>query len=117
MDAYATNESYSGEFRAAYSSERELISRYEVFLRFVSTQSGLTRWQRVENARTDGMEERIASFKRHKRALNEPWYKGAILQNVVDPDSVSVTGNWIGRFRLVHLYSLQEQKFTKYFQQ
>ncbi|CAB0031950.1 unnamed protein product [Trichogramma brassicae] len=92
MDAYATHELYSGEFRSPYSSERELMSRYEVFQRFVSTQSGLTRWQGIENAQVDSMEERIARFRAHRRGPNEPWYKGAILQNEVDPDSVSVTG-------------------------
>ncbi|KAL7294695.1 hypothetical protein TKK_0011996 [Trichogramma kaykai] len=91
MDAYATHELYSGEFRSPYSSERELMSRYEVFQRFVSTQSGLTRWQGIENAQVDSMEERIARFRAHRRGPNEPWYKGAILQNEVDPDSVSVT--------------------------
>jgi hypothetical protein len=92
MDACATNDSFSGEFQSNYEAERELISKYEVFLRFVATQSGLTRWQRVEGAMVDRMEERIQEFTNHKRALDEAWYKGAIFQNEIDSESISITG-------------------------
>lgn len=92
MDASATNASFAGDFDITYDSDRNLTRDYEVFLRFIATQSGLTRWQRIVGADVDMMEERIAEFASHKRALDEPWYKGAILQNVIDSQSVSITG-------------------------
>ncbi|XP_031786318.1 voltage-dependent calcium channel subunit alpha-2/delta-3 isoform X1 [Nasonia vitripennis] len=91
MDASATNASFFGDFDITYDSDRNLTRDYEVFLRFIATQSGLTRWQRIVGADVDMMEERIAEFVSHKRALDEPWYKGAILQNVIDSQSVSIT--------------------------
>lgn len=92
MDAYATNDSFVREFRPEYEEDRELIEKYDVFLKFVSTQSGLTRWQSIEDAEVDRMEERIRDFANHKRALDEPWYKGAIFQNEIDSESISITG-------------------------
>lgn len=87
FDAKITNESFSGQFVPRNSKERRLANGYKVFTRFVATQSGLTRWQNLEPfARKDD-----ATFGNvYRRAVNEPWYKGALFQNIIDPDSISL---------------------------
>lgn len=92
MDAYATNDSFTGEFYSKRLDEQTLINKYEVFLRFIATQSGLTRWQRIRDSTANRIDERIREFSMHKRAMDEAWYKGAILQNEIDPESISITG-------------------------
>ncbi|XP_014218432.1 voltage-dependent calcium channel subunit alpha-2/delta-3 isoform X2 [Copidosoma floridanum] len=91
MDAYATNDSFNGEFSGRRRDDRSLIADYEVFIRFIATQSGLTRWQRIRDSTAERIDERIREFTSHRRALDEPWYKGAILRNEIDPESISIT--------------------------
>ncbi|KAJ8670394.1 hypothetical protein QAD02_001653 [Eretmocerus hayati] len=91
MDAIATNASFSGDYKPRDERDIEQIRRFNVFLRFVATQSGLTRWQRVEGVDFDGVEDKVKEFERHRRALDEAWYKGAILQHAADNESISIT--------------------------
>lgn len=84
FDAKVTNSSYqSWEFQN--EEEKNLINRYNASLRFVATMSGLTRWQfifgedEVENDREFG--------DYHTTAIDETWYKMAIMQHEIDPNS------------------------------
>lgn len=90
FDARATYKSFVEDFRMNY-----LAKTYNVFLRFIATQSGLTRWQYIgDNKIGKGTYyDKIEFGDLHKKAVNEPWYKGAIFQHQVDPTSVSITGN------------------------
>lgn len=62
-----------------------MIERYNASLRFVATMSGLTRWQfifgevEVENDREFG--------DYHTKAIDETWYRAAVLQHKLDPHS------------------------------
>lgn len=98
MDAQATNESFSGEFKPETQFALNLTRDYGVFLRFMATQSGLTRWQTIKDYNRTVSEKHVKEFAKHKRALDEAWYKGAILQSEIDFDSVSVTGKNIAFF-------------------
>ncbi|XP_043483150.1 voltage-dependent calcium channel subunit alpha-2/delta-3 isoform X1 [Leptopilina heterotoma] len=88
FDARATYQSFVQEFPMNY-----LAKTYNVFLRFIATQSGLTRWQYIGDKKIGkGMYyDKIEFGDLHKKAVNEPWYKGAIFQHQVDPESVSIT--------------------------
>lgn len=92
FDAKATNLSFDDEFVFEGPRARHLANIYGIFLRFVATQSGLTRWHYMDTNKVPIEDDDIAFGDLHKRAVNEPWYKGAIFQNILDPNSISVTG-------------------------
>ncbi|XP_033327950.2 ca[2+] channel Muscle-specific alpha2/delta subunit isoform X1 [Megalopta genalis] len=94
FDAKATNGSFNEEFRLEEPRARQLVKIYGIFLRFVATQSGLTRWHHLDTNRVPTEDDGIVFGDLHRRAVNEPWYKGAIFQNIADPDSISVTVPW-----------------------
>ncbi|XP_033217688.1 voltage-dependent calcium channel subunit alpha-2/delta-3 isoform X2 [Belonocnema kinseyi] len=81
FDARATNDSFTGEFNLS-----NLAMKYGVFQRFVATQSGLTRWQPISDSSIYYGDIQFGDL--YRRAVNEPWYKGAIFQHQEDPDSV-----------------------------
>lgn len=87
FDARATNDSFTGEFHLS-----NLARNYKVFQRFVATQSGLTRWQPISDSRIYYGDIQFGDL--YRRAVNEPWYKGAIFQHQEDPDSVCLGGNY-----------------------
>lgn len=90
FDAQVTKLTYDRKYNIA--KQPYLAKLYKVLVRFVATHSGLTRWQKVNEA---FMPEEMRSFEfgdLYKRTINEPWYKGAILQHVMDPESVYITG-------------------------
>lgn len=93
FDAKATNKSYSGEFVHRDQSSEELANSWGVFLRFVATQSGLTRWQDLDRSKIPHGRENVQFGQLYRRAVNEPWYKGAIFQHEIDHDSISISGN------------------------
>lgn len=96
FDAKATF-NFTKDFKYENETYKALGDAYEVFVRFVATQSGLTRWQDIQHP-SNNEEKNIDGEPRKEfgdlfpRAINEPWYKGAIFQNDVDKDSLSVTG-------------------------
>ncbi|KAK0182558.1 hypothetical protein PV327_000684, partial [Microctonus hyperodae] len=94
FDAKATNESYSNEFKFKDEHSEYVATRYGVFVRFVATQSGLTRWQIVDPNYEVDEDMHIEFGDLHRRAVNEPWYKGAIFQHQIDPNSISLTVPW-----------------------
>ncbi|CAD6232132.1 GSCOCG00001762001-RA-CDS, partial [Cotesia congregata] len=92
FDAKATNQSYSGDFRYKDEDSKRLAELYKVFLRFVATQSGLTKWQYIESDYLKEVRDQLEFGDLHRRAVNEPWYKGAIFQHQIDPNSILLTG-------------------------
>lgn len=64
-------------------SEEELILRFNATLRFVATNSGLTRWQFILGEEEVEGDKEFGDY--HKFAIDETWYKSAILQHHIDP--------------------------------
>ena len=94
FDAKATNASFNSDFVLDDRRARRLAKDYGVFLRFVATQSGLTRWHYLDTNKVPKDNDHIDFGDLHRRAVNEPWYKGAIFQNILDPNSISLSGDW-----------------------
>ncbi|XP_066590097.1 voltage-dependent calcium channel subunit alpha-2/delta-3 [Prorops nasuta] len=94
FDAKATNTSFNGTFSLNNPRERILADTYQVFIRFVATQSGLTRWHHLNIEHPADENDGIVFGDLHRRAVNEPWYKGAIFQNNIDPESLCLTVPW-----------------------
>ncbi|KAJ8923671.1 hypothetical protein NQ315_010251, partial [Exocentrus adspersus] len=90
FDARNTLKPYSDKWQF---SDKELSSfqRFNASLRFVATMSGLTRWDYIFN-NTNGTNADLKSKKKefgelHPRAINEKWYKSAVLQHQYDTES------------------------------
>ncbi|CAL7949540.1 unnamed protein product [Xylocopa violacea] len=94
FDAKATNASFNTDFVLEDARARHLAEVYGIFLRFVATQSGLTRWHYLDTNKVPMGDDTIVFGDLHRRAVNEPWYKGAIFQNILDPNSISLTVPW-----------------------
>lgn len=94
FDAKATNASFNSDFVLDDPRARQLAEDYGIFLRFVATQSGLTRWHHLDTNELPEDDDGIVFGDLHRRAVNEPWYKGAIFQNILDPNSISLSGDW-----------------------
>lgn len=84
FEAKVTNSSY-GEWKFKDDEEKTLIERYNASLRFVATMSGLTRWQFIYGEVEVETDFEFGDY--HTRAVDETWYKSAILQHRIDPDS------------------------------
>ncbi|XP_072764587.1 ca[2+] channel Muscle-specific alpha2/delta subunit isoform X2 [Anoplolepis gracilipes] len=97
FDAKATNTSFYGDY-ASYENlplrARNLAQLYGIFIRFIATQSGLTRWQHLNVSNLADADDGIVFGDLHRRAVNEPWYKGAIFQNELDPNSIFLSVPW-----------------------
>ncbi|XP_076666835.1 ca[2+] channel Muscle-specific alpha2/delta subunit isoform X2 [Andrena cerasifolii] len=94
FDAKATNASFNDDFVLEDRRAQHLANVYGIFLRFVATQSGLTRWHHLNTSKLHEDDDGIVFGDLHRRAVNEPWYKGAIFQNIQDPNSIAVTVPW-----------------------
>ncbi|CAL1679525.1 unnamed protein product [Lasius platythorax] len=95
FDAKATNNSFRGDYEENLPPRaRNLAQLYGIFIRFIATQSGLTRWHRVSVSKLADADDGVIFGNLHGRAVNEPWYKGAIFQNEIDPNSISLTVSW-----------------------
>lgn len=81
FDAKVTNSSY-GEWRFENEEEKRLIERFGADLRFVATMSGLTRWQFIFGEVEVETDREFGDY--HKTAIDETWYKSAILQHHED---------------------------------
>lgn len=84
FDAKVTNSSY-GNWVVNDDFEKELFETYNATLRFVATMSGLTRWQFIKEETDTDTEFEFGDF--HKSAVDETWYKSAILQHLIDAES------------------------------
>jgi voltage-dependent calcium channel alpha-2/delta-4 len=84
FDAKVTNDSYqSWSFKN--DAEREIIERYNATVRFVSTMSGLTRWQFIFGEVEVDYDKEFGDI--YSKSLNEPWYKSAVLQHNISRES------------------------------
>lgn len=84
FDAKVTNDSYqSWTFKD--DAEREIISKYNATVRFVSTMSGLTRWQFIFGEVEVDYDTEFGDL--YSTSLDEPWYKSAVLQHFIDEHS------------------------------
>lgn len=84
FDAKVTNTSYrTWKFESA--AERALIEKYNATLRFVATMSGLTRWQFIFGEVEVDTDREFGDY--HTTAVDETWYKMAILQHQIDAES------------------------------
>ncbi|KAJ8953279.1 hypothetical protein NQ318_015861 [Aromia moschata] len=88
FDAEATNVLYSSEWQF---NEREiaLFKKFNASLRFVATMSGLTRWHYLfEEPKNDTKTAKRKEFgDLYPRAVNEKWYKSAVLQHNNDSEA------------------------------
>lgn len=82
FDAKVTNASYQ-TWKFESDSERDLINRFDATLRFVASNSGLTRWQFIFGETEVPNDLEFGDY--HKSAVDEIWYKSAILQHRIDP--------------------------------
>ncbi|XP_067621341.1 voltage-dependent calcium channel subunit alpha-2/delta-3 [Eurosta solidaginis] len=78
FDAKVTNSSY-GEWKFANKDEQHLIESFGATLRFVATMSGLTRWQFIYGEVEVENDQEFGDY--HTTAIDETWYKSAILQH------------------------------------
>uniref|UniRef100_A0A182WHK4 VWFA domain-containing protein n=1 Tax=Anopheles minimus TaxID=112268 RepID=A0A182WHK4_9DIPT len=84
FDAKVTNNSYRNwEFEN--ENKRKIIEMYNATLRFVATMSGLTRWQFIFGEVEVDTDSEFGDY--HKKAIDETWYRSAILQHKIDPKS------------------------------
>ncbi|XP_011876381.1 PREDICTED: voltage-dependent calcium channel subunit alpha-2/delta-4 isoform X2 [Vollenhovia emeryi] len=89
FDAKATNNSFHGDYMEDLPPRaRDLAHLYGIFIRFIATQSGLTRWHYLRASELPNAENSIVFGDLYRRAVDEPWYKGAIFQNELDSDSI-----------------------------
>ncbi|XP_011260159.1 voltage-dependent calcium channel subunit alpha-2/delta-3 isoform X2 [Camponotus floridanus] len=95
FDAKATNNSFRGDYLENLPPKaRNLAELYGIFIRFIATQSGLTRWHHLNISKLADADDGIVFGDLHRRAVNEPWYKGAIFQNEMDPNSIFLSVPW-----------------------
>ncbi|XP_011058965.1 PREDICTED: voltage-dependent calcium channel subunit alpha-2/delta-3-like isoform X1 [Acromyrmex echinatior] len=95
FDAKATNNSFHGDYMENLSPRaRDLAHHYGIFIRFIATQSGLTRWHHLKTSKLPNVDDSIVFGDLHRRAVNEPWYKGAIFQSELDSESISLSVPW-----------------------
>ncbi|XP_018059590.1 PREDICTED: voltage-dependent calcium channel subunit alpha-2/delta-4-like isoform X2 [Atta colombica] len=95
FDAKATNNSFHGDYMENLSLRaRDLAHHYGIFIRFIATQSGLTRWHHLKTSKLPNVDDSVVFGDLHRRAVNEPWYKGAIFQSELDSESISLSVPW-----------------------
>ncbi|XP_037958547.1 voltage-dependent calcium channel subunit alpha-2/delta-3 [Teleopsis dalmanni] len=82
FDAKVTNSSY-GDWKFTNDEERKLIESFGATLRFVATMSGLTRWQFIYGEVEVDTDREFGDY--HTTAIDETWYKSAILQHHQEP--------------------------------
>lgn len=93
FDAKATHDNFRDDYMEDLPLKAQNLAHlYGIFVRFIATQSGLTRWHRLKIRNQLNANDDIVFGDLHRRAVNEPWYKGAIFQNELDSDSISLTG-------------------------
>lgn len=84
FDAKVTNESYQS-WTFKNEREREIVETYNATVRFVGTMSGLTRWQFIFGEVEVKNDTEFGDL--YHMAINEAWYKNAILQHQIDKQS------------------------------
>ncbi|CAH2102250.1 unnamed protein product [Euphydryas editha] len=87
----------------ATDEERNLAQKYNVSVRFIATSSGLTRWHYIfedaKNERVDELGRREKEYPgdvfgdKYSKAIEEIWYKAAVLQHMIDKESLVISTN------------------------
>lgn len=85
FDATSTFEYFKEPWKFKDEIERELFERYNASLRFVATTSGLTRWEYIFGEDENTTRKEFGDW--HAKAVNENWYKNAILHHQWDRES------------------------------
>ncbi|XP_028138725.2 voltage-dependent calcium channel subunit alpha-2/delta-3 [Diabrotica virgifera virgifera] len=89
FDARITHEIFKEKWQFK-PREQPLFQRYNASLRFVATMSGLTRWDYIfdedKNDNTKGQTKEFGDV--HPYAINEQWYKNAVIQRQYDESFV-----------------------------
>ncbi|RZC35512.1 Cache 1 and/or VGCC alpha2 domain containing protein [Asbolus verrucosus] len=81
-DAKNTMEAFKGW--ANQTGESQIFDNFDVTLRFIATMSGLTSWEyRNDDLKPPGIE--FGDL--HPKAIDETWYKSAVIQHEYDPES------------------------------
>lgn len=83
FDARNTKDSFNEPWDFQ-ESEKRLFDKYDVSVRFVATMSGLTRWE-YKNESAVNNKKKFGEY--HSRAIDETWYKSAVLQHQYDPEA------------------------------
>jgi voltage-dependent calcium channel alpha-2/delta-4 len=84
FDAKVTNTSFRS-WKFETEEEKEIVEMYDAALRFVATMSGLTRWQFIFGEVEVDTDREFGDY--HTKAIDETWYKSAILQHNIDATS------------------------------
>jgi voltage-dependent calcium channel alpha-2/delta-4 len=87
FDAKVTNDSFQ-----PWSKNQSLdpiVEKYNATVRFVSTMSGLTRWQFTYEEKELAGDTEFGD--EYSKAIEEPWYQNAIFQHYFDKDSFVYT--------------------------
>ncbi|KAJ3622682.1 hypothetical protein MTP99_018970 [Tenebrio molitor] len=63
----------------------QLFKRFNATLRFVATMSGLTRWEYISEEVENNTDKEFGDL--HSKAIDETWYKSAVIQHRYDPQS------------------------------
>ncbi|XP_023935814.1 voltage-dependent calcium channel subunit alpha-2/delta-3 [Bicyclus anynana] len=84
----------------ATDEERRLAEKYNVSVRFIATSSGMTRWHYIyddtKNEKVDKEGNRMKEYPgkvfgdHYYNAIEETWYKGAVLQHMIDKESLVI---------------------------
>ncbi|XP_054278743.1 voltage-dependent calcium channel unc-36-like [Macrosteles quadrilineatus] len=83
FDAKSTDSSYKDVVWTPDNNiERDLVKKYGVSVRFVATQSGLTRWQHI----TELADGELEFGETNNKAVGEPWYRAAVLQHYINDE-------------------------------
>ncbi|KAI4468324.1 voltage-dependent calcium channel subunit alpha-2/delta-related [Holotrichia oblita] len=85
FDAKSTLQAFKEPWTFKNDREELLFRRYNATLRFVATMSGLTRWEYIFGEENGTNSREFGDD--HPRAIDETWYKSAVLQHQYDIDS------------------------------
>ncbi|KAK7793435.1 hypothetical protein R5R35_010056 [Gryllus longicercus] len=86
FDAKVINAVFHGDKWSPDDELDELIKSYNASIRFIASQSGLIKWQYISDF--DDENETLNFGDLNSNGIHESWYKSAILQHQVDPESL-----------------------------
>ncbi|XP_066247388.1 voltage-dependent calcium channel subunit alpha-2/delta-3 isoform X3 [Euwallacea similis] len=96
FDARNTYEPFKERWTFQSTSEKNLFDKYNVTLRFVATMSGLTRWDYIYDDYAKSKTKGKEFGDLNPRAIDERWYKSAVLQHQYDTESFVYSVPFVG---------------------
>ncbi|XP_066155401.1 voltage-dependent calcium channel subunit alpha-2/delta-3 isoform X2 [Euwallacea fornicatus] len=96
FDARNTYEPFKERWTFQSTSEKNLFDKYNVTLRFVATMSGLTRWDYIYDDYAKSKTKGKEFGDLNPRAIDEKWYKSAVLQHQYDTESFVYSVPFVG---------------------